>query len=152
MDQRPESGGRAGARDGDVVTRTVGQPLPLILARNLVAAITVPGFVTDDEGSVIFYNDAAGRLLGRRFEETGRLTREEWSEIGPLDAEGNPLDWDALPLTTALRENRPAHQRFRICTDERTILMVETSAVPLTAADGHHGAIVVFWPGEDDAR
>jgi PAS domain-containing protein len=130
----------------------VGQPLPLILARNLVASITVPGFVTDEEGNVIFYNDAAGQLLGRRFEETGRLSREEWSEIGPLDAEGNQLDWDALPLTTALRDNRPAHQRFRICTDEENILMIETSAVPLTAADGHHGAIVVFWPaGEDGA-
>ena len=124
----------------------MGQPLPLILARNLVASITVPGFVTDDAGNVIFYNDAAGELLGRRFEETGRLTREEWSEIGPMDEQGNQLDWDALPLTTALRHNRPAHQRFRICTDEQHLLMIETSAVPLTAADGHHGAIVVFWP------
>jgi PAS domain-containing protein len=130
----------------------VSQPLPLILARNLVAAITVPGFVADDAGNVVFYNDAAGRLLGRRFEETGRLTREEWSEIGPLDADGNQLDWDALPLTTALRDNRPAHQRFRICTDERSILMVETSAVPLTGADGHHGAIVVFWPAGEEGR
>jgi PAS domain-containing protein len=131
----------------------VPQPLQLILARNLVASITVPGFVADADGNVVFYNEPAGQMLGRRFEETGRLTREEWSEIGPFDADGNPLDWDALPLTTALRDNRPAHQRFRICTDERTIIMVETSAVPLTAADGHHGAIVVFWPaGEDQAR
>ena len=130
----------------------VAQPLALILARNLIADLTVAGFVTDLGGTIIFYNDAAGELLGRRFEETGRLSREEWSEIGPVDEAGNPLDWDALPLTTALRENRPAHQRFRIYTDAQTILMVETSAVPLAAADGHHGAIVVFWPaGGDEA-
>lgn len=129
----------------------MSQPLPLILARNLVASITVPGFIADADGNVVFYNDAAGELLGRRFDETGCLSREEWSEIGPLDAEGNQLDWDALPLTTALRDNRPAHQRFRICTDSSNLLVVETSAVPLTAADGHHGAIVVFWPaGEED--
>src|SRR6185437_15446536 len=49
-------------------------------------------------GHVVFYNEAAGELLGRRFEETGRLSREEWSEIGPFDEDGNQLDWDALPL------------------------------------------------------
>ena len=124
----------------------MSQPLPLILARNLVASITVPGFVTDAGGNVVFYNDAAGELLGRRFEDTGRLTREEWSDIGPFEENGEPIAWDALPLTTALRENRPAHDRFRICTDKQDLVMVETSAVPLTTADGFHGAIVVFWP------
>jgi len=125
-----------------------GQPLVLILARNLVASVTVAAFVTDAEGAVVFYNDAAGELLGRRFEETGRLTREEWRSIGPVDAEGHPLDTDA-PLTTAIKQNRPRHERFRICTDERGVVMVETSAFPLTAPDGFHGAVVVFWPAEE---
>jgi PAS domain-containing protein len=129
------------------VTRA-SQPLALILARNLVASITVAGFVTDEEGTVIFYNEAAGELLGRRFEEHGRLTREEWSAIGPVDADGNPLDTGA-PLTTALKQNRPSHERFRICTDTRGVVMVETSAVPLIGPDGFHGAVVVFWPSKD---
>ena len=122
------------------------QPLALILARNLISSLTVPAFLTDPEGGVVFYTDAAGELLGRRFEDTGRLTREEWSDIGPFEENGEPIAWDALPLTTALRENRPAHDRFRICTDKQDLVMVETSAVPLTTADGFHGAIVVFWP------
>ena len=127
----------------------MSQPLPLILARNLVASITVPGFVTDDAGDVIFYNDAAGELLGRRFEEAGRLSREEWRAIGPVDESGAPLNTDA-PLTHVLRHNRPAHERFRICTDSRGVVMVETSALPLTAADGFQGAVVLFWPSEED--
>jgi len=45
----------------------------------------------------------------------------------------------------------PAHQRFRICTDQRGIIEVETSALPLTAPDGFHGAVVVFWPASDEA-
>jgi len=127
-----------------------GYPLVIILARNLVASVTVPAFVTDEDGAVVFYNDAAGELLGRRFEETGRLTRDEWRAIGPVDAEGHPLDTDA-PLTTALKQNRPRHERFRICTDSRGVVMVETSAFPLAAPDGFHGAVVVFWPsGNED--
>jgi PAS domain-containing protein len=121
------------------------QPLVLVLARNLVASVTVPAFVTDAEGGVIFYNEAAGELLGRRFEEAGRLSREEWRAIGPVDEAGLPLDADA-PLTTVLKQNRPAHERFRICTDSRGVVMVETSALPLNAPDGFHGAVVLFWP------
>jgi PAS domain-containing protein len=128
-----------------------GQPLALILARNLMASVTVPGFVTDADGAIIFFNEAAGQLLGRRFEETGRLSRDEWAAIGPVDEEGNPLHMSA-PLTHALKQNRPSHERFRICTDQRRIIMVETSALPLTAADGFHGAIVVFWPADEDAE
>ena len=128
---------------------TSSQPLLLILARNLIASVTVPGFVTDPEGAIVFYNEAAGALLGHRFEETGTLTREEWNTIGPVDAQGQPLNTDA-PLTTALKQNRPAHERFRICTDQRNVMMVETSAVPLTGPDGFHGAIVVFWPAPEE--
>jgi PAS domain-containing protein len=127
-----------------------GQPLVIILARNLVASVTVPGFITDAEGAIVFYNDAAGELLGRRFEETGSLTREEWAAIGPVDEHGMPLGTSA-PLTRALKDNRPSHERFRICTDGRGVIMVETSALPLTAADGFHGAVVIFWPATDAA-
>jgi PAS domain-containing protein len=125
-----------------------GQPLVIILARNLVASVTVPAFITDAEGAIVFYNDAAGELLGRRFEETGSLTRHEWAAIGPVDEDGTPLGTSA-PLTHALKDNRPSHERFRICTDARGVIMVETSALPLTAADGFHGAVVIFWPATD---
>src|SRR3954454_13734103 len=127
-----------------------GQPLIVILARNLVSAVTVPGFVTDEEGTIVFYNDAAGELLGRRFEETGSLSRDEWAAIGPVDEQGSPLHTSA-PLTHALKDNAPAHGRFRICTDARGLIMVETSALPLSAAHGFHGAVVVFWPAGDTA-
>src|SRR4051794_5025842 len=110
-----------------------GQPLIVILARNLVASVTVPGFVTDEEGTIVFYNDAAGELLGRRFEETGSLSRDEWAAIGPVDEAGQPLNTDA-PLTHVLKDNQPSHERFRICSDARGVIEVETSALPLSAA------------------
>lgn len=123
-----------------------GHPLPLILARNLISLLAVPAFITDDEGTIVFYNDAAGGVLGKRFEETGRLSREEWNRIGPLDEEGNPIGQRQMPLTIALRESRPAYGRFRIATDSGGIDCVDTCAVPLVEADRAAGAMVLFWP------
>jgi PAS domain-containing protein len=122
------------------------QPLDLILARNLMSVLEMPSFMVDTEGVLVFYNEAAGALLGKRFEETGRLSREQWNEIGPVDLEGNPIDSGDLPLTVALREGRPSHGRFNICTDESTVVEVETSAFPLISGGNFHGAMVVFWP------
>jgi PAS domain-containing protein len=122
------------------------QPLDLILARNLMTVLETPSFMVDHDGAMVFFNEAAGHLLGKRFEEIGRLNREEWNQIGPVDAAGNPVADQKMPLAVALREGRPAHGRFFICTDENSIVEVETSAVPLVSGGDFHGAIVVFWP------
>ena len=122
------------------------QPLDLILARNLMSVLETPSFLVDDDGVMVFFNEAAGVMLGKRFEETGRLSRDEWNAIGPVDGEGNLIDSEEMPLTVALREGRPAHGRFNICTDQDNIVEVETSAVPLVSGGDFHGALVVFWP------
>jgi PAS domain-containing protein len=54
------------------------KPLEMILARNLLSSISTPGFLVGEEGALLFYNEAAGALLGRRFEETGSLSAEQW--------------------------------------------------------------------------
>ena len=124
------------------------QPLDLILARNLMSVLETPSFLVDNEAQIVFFNDAAGDLLGKRFEETGRLTSEEWNAIGPVDAAGNPVTAEKAPMAVALREGRPAHGRFNIRTDSGGIVEVETSAVPLVSGGDFHGAVVVFWPVE----
>jgi PAS domain-containing protein len=121
-------------------------PLELILARNLVAALSVPAFLVGLAGELLFYNEAAGALLGSRFEETGTLARENWRHIGPLDSAGEPVETRGLPLWAALREGRPSHARFHICTDASNIIEIETSALPLLAGHEHRGALVLFWP------
>jgi PAS domain-containing protein len=122
------------------------QPLDLILARNLMSVLETPAFLVDDESVLVFFNAAAGLMLGKTFEETGRLSREQWNAIGPVDDQGNMIDSEEMPLTVALREGRPAHGRFNIHTDEGRIVEVETSAVPLVSGGDFHGALVVFWP------
>lgn len=122
------------------------QPLDLILARNLMSVLETPSFLVDNDGQMVFFNEAAGDMLGKQFEEIGRLSREEWNAIGPVDANGQPVTSAKMPLAVALREGRPAHGRFHICTDQDNIVEVETSAVPLVSGGDFHGALVVFWP------
>jgi hypothetical protein len=40
------------------------RPLELILARNLLTAISTPAFLVDNTAQLLFYNEAAGALLG----------------------------------------------------------------------------------------
>ena len=121
------------------------EPLELILARNLVSIVSLAAFLVDVDGRIAFYNEAAARIVGRPFEETGRLTREQWNaRFGPFDEHGAPLPADQLPLATALREGRPAFGRFHI-RGEAGLLETEAGALPLVGPAGYHGAIVVFW-------
>jgi PAS domain-containing protein len=122
------------------------QPVELILARNLVSSITLAAFIVDPEGKLVFFNDPAGELVGRRFEDVGRLRQEDWaSEFGPFDEFGKVLPTEELPLTTALREGLPAHDRFHMSVRGEELVEVDVSALPLATADGFKGAIVVFW-------
>jgi PAS domain-containing protein len=122
------------------------QPVELILARNLISAVELAAFIVDPEGVVVFFNEAAGELIGRRFEEVGRLKREEWSSrFGPFDEFGQLLPTDSLPLTVALRQGLPATGRFRIRVRNEEMIEVEVSALALTTANGFQGALVVFW-------
>jgi PAS domain-containing protein len=127
----------------------VQKPLELILARNLLSSISTPAFLVDADGTLVFFNEAAGALVGRRFEETGSMGPQEWGEaFGPVDAEGQPIPWERLPLTTALRHGRPMHARMNIHSHNGDVHDIEVSALPIVGTGGFRGAIAIFWPAE----
>jgi PAS domain-containing protein len=123
------------------------KPLELILARNLMSALSTPAFLVDEGGLLVFYNEAAGILLGKRFEELGTVGVDEWgSMFGPFDPAGEPIPYDELPLVTAVRSGRPAHSTLTIRSADGAEHSVEASAFPILTAHGSQGAIAVFWP------
>jgi PAS domain-containing protein len=125
------------------------KPIELILARNLMSSLSTPAFLVDQGGMLIFYNEAAGSLLGKRFEEVGTVGPEEWGAVfGPFDDGGNPLPYDELPLVVSVRKGRPAHARFQIRSADGARHHIEVSALPIMTAHGSRGAIAVFWPIE----
>jgi len=124
------------------------QPLELILARNLLSSLSTPAFLVDHAGVLVFFNEAAGRLLGRHFEETGKMGPEQWgAAFGPFDREGTPIPFEELPLTIALRDGCPAHESLHLHSAGGERHEVEVSALPLVATGGgFRGALAVFWP------
>jgi PAS domain-containing protein len=123
------------------------RPLELILARNLLASLSTPAFLVDREGEIAFYNEAAGALLGRRYEDSGPMQATEWAQqYGPYDDHGNPIPFEQLDVTEALMGNRPAHSNFCIRTGDGQTHEIEASGVPIVGTGGFRGAMVMFWP------
>jgi PAS domain S-box-containing protein len=123
------------------------KPLELIQARNLITSISTPAFLVDEDGALVFYNEAAAALLGMSFEEAGKMHAEEWgTRFGPFDQDGEQIPLEELPLTIALREGRPAHSKFKIRSMTGAEHDIEVSAMPISASQGPSGAMAIFWP------
>jgi len=126
---------------------TTQRPLELILARNLMSALSTPAFLVDEGGVLVFYNEAAGALLGKRYEELGTVGPDEWGSLfGPFDESGEPIPYDELPLVSAVRNGHPAHANFEIQSADGVRHEIEASAFPILTAHGSQGAIAIFWP------
>jgi PAS domain-containing protein len=129
------------------------KPLELILARNFLTSLSTPAFLVDESGTLIFYNEAAGALLGISFEESGRMPAEEWSHaVGPFGENGEPTPIEELPTTKALRKGRPAHGRFTVRSVRGEEYEIESSALPIVAEGGQEGAMIFFWPRQNNSR
>ena len=129
------------------VSNVTQKPLELILARNLMSALSTPAFLVDEGGVLVFYNEAAGMLLGKRFEELGTVGADEWGALfGPFDDERR-----ADPLRRAAAghggpQRPPGARRADDPLRRRRQHQVEASAFPILTAHGSQGAIAILWP------
>ncbi len=121
--------------------------IEVILARQLSNYLALPVFLVDPEGNLIFYNEPAERILGRRFEETGEMPASEWSvEFRPTDPDGKAMPPQELPLMRALQGRFPAHARLSILGLDGARRLIEVTAFPLVGMAGRFlGAMALFW-------
>ena len=127
------------------------KPLELILARNLLSSIITPAFLVGEDGQLLFFNEAAAAMLGRRFEETGTLSSAEWTgEFGPFGDDNLPIPYDEIPATIAVRHRRAFHGTYRIRASGGEQADVEASTIPIVGPGGSSGAVVIFWPVSED--
>jgi PAS domain-containing protein len=122
-------------------------PVEIILARQLAGYLAVPIFVVDPDGNLLFYNEPAERILGTRFEETGRMAMEEWTTVfEPADEEGSPLPASDLPLVATLKTHEPAMRSFSIRGLDGQLRRIMTVSIPLLAQGKRFvGGMALFW-------
>lgn len=124
--------------------------IEVILTRQLASYLAMPAFVVDSEGTLVFYNEPAEVLLGKRFEETGEMPASEWSTaFSPTDGAGEAFPVHELPLVVALEQRRPAHRDFWIRGMDNVPRHIEATAFPLVGIAGRYlGAVALFWETE----
>ncbi len=90
------------------------QPVEIILLRQWASYMTMPIWIAGPDENLVFYNEPAEELLGRRFDDAGEMALRELPSLFQLGKEdGSPLPLDAFPLAIALRERHPAHSPVR---------------------------------------
>jgi PAS domain-containing protein len=126
--------------------------IEIILNRQLADCLSFPVFITDTNGNLIFYNEAAEEILGQRFEDTGEMPVEQWStEFKPVDEEGAPLPPEELPLVKTLSTERPHHKTFGIQSLQGKNQTISVTAYPIIGRTGKMlGAVAIFWKSTDN--
>jgi PAS domain S-box-containing protein len=126
------------------------QNIVLILLRDLAEKLSTPMFLADSEGRLVFYNEAAEPLFGRKFSDRYKdeLQPESWAELLRAEdiEEGGALTLEQVPPGIAFLERRPAHRRVRITGLDGTTRVVSATAIPLFAgAENFVGMLAIFW-------
>ena len=124
-----------------------GPPIELMLLKQVAGYLAMPVFVVDEHGALEFYNEPAEELLGQRYEETGQIPLETWVDLwSPMDADGNRLPLEEIPLPKAVRDRRPVVGTVKFRVPHGGLREITITALPLEGSDGSHlGAFAIFW-------
>lgn len=133
--------------EGEAVAQ---KPIELILLKELARRLDFAVNIVDAEGRVVYFNQAAARLLGWRHDQTGEIPMAGLADLyAPLDEEGAPIPADQLPIGVALRERRPQQGRFSIRHADGSRHQITTTSIPLDGQGGTLlGAMAIYWKSE----
>ncbi len=127
------------------------QPIELILLRQWASYLTLPVWLMDGAGNLLYYNEPAEPLLGVRFEEAGEIHAEQLAEhFQTTGLDGKPFPNERLPVVVALTERVPSHETLRVRGLDGAWRVLEITAFPVEGQSGRHlGAVAMFWEKDD---
>lgn len=121
--------------------------IELILMRQLASCLAMPVFLVDVDGNLVYYNEPAEKILGRRFDESGPMqVRELATLFQTFDEDGNPIESSDLPLALALSRQKPVHKRISLRGLDGRKRQIEVTAIPIIGQQKQlAGAAALFW-------
>jgi PAS domain-containing protein len=121
--------------------------IEMILTRHLASCLAIPIFIVDPSGALVFFNESAEPILGRRFADCGELPIHEWaSAFTPVEPEGASPSPGGRPLTDVLLNRRPAQLGLWMHRPDGARHSIEITTFPIIGqADRHLGAVAVIW-------
>ncbi len=127
--------------------------LELILMRQLASHLTMPTFLYGPDEQLLFFNEAAERLLGAPWDEAEDMPPDRLAALFRTKTEeGKRLPSKELPIVIALRERRPVHQPVRFRSLDGVWRTIDVTAIPLNGQGGRRlGAVAFFWEREEPA-
>ena len=126
--------------------------IEIVLNRQLADCLAIPVFLTDTFGNLIYYNEPAEQILGKRYEDTGEMSVKEWSTIyKPVDESGSVIPPEDLPLVKTLRNCKPYHKSFWIESLNGNREKISVTSYPILGRTSKFlGAVAIFWKIKDE--
>lgn len=124
--------------------------IEMILSRQLADCLTVPVFLVDLEGTLIFYNEPAEVILGQKFQDTGPMPVGSWgTSFFPHDENGKDIPPEELPLVQTIQNHVPAHRTFWIKSLNGKSVKISVMSIPIIGrSKNFSGAMAIFWDNE----
>jgi len=124
--------------------------LEIIITRQLADSLSIPIFITDTNGQLVFFNEPAEKILGKKFRETGAMPVSVWSSLfHPEDQHGKRIARIDLPLVKTLTYCQPAQSEFWIKNLEGERYYISVTSFPLIGRSKRFvGAVAIFWEKE----
>lgn len=130
-----------------MVERTLTHSLPLILARQFAESVATPFLVLDKEGTLVFFNERAEKIIGSTPAELGELPEQEWRQRFSVERlDGTPVASEDTPSAIARRERRPTQDALvYTMLDGRPRKLTVTATPLLGREDELVGVFLLFW-------
>ncbi len=121
-------------------------PVEFILARQLAEYMSTPIAIVDYDGKIIYYNEPAEYILGKKFNESGEIEYREWDNRFYLEHDRSaPMQVLDIPFISALSNRIILQGEYWMRNFEEVDQKVLIICVPIVGM-GHRelGTIVYF--------
>ena len=122
------------------------QEIELILSRQLSEYLSVPMALIDHDGKMIYFNEAAGFILGKQFDENGEIDLRDWNgRFFNNESFSDGMDLHEIPFFKVLSMRQLLQGEYSMRNFEEINQKLMIVCVPLVGlAQRELGALIFF--------